>query len=256
MSRSSRRRDGDPSDRLPQSGPDSGGMSAGEEPLGETFEHEGDLESDNCHWLNRDEAGDAGEPVGETDYSWLEGRGSGEAEPLPALAHSLEPKETLSQEAGVEFGDWAPASDPDLAQYSIRPSPVRRPEAEQEQEVESSPSKKSIDLGQALSILPCAGDGDGFAGRQLVLQGIRVDDGGVPILEDEVQVDGALDILVQELRQELPALVQDAFVAAVKQVALDLKHNFEQRLAQLLDERLDELVTAAMNKADPDSRVD
>jgi hypothetical protein len=77
---------------------------------------------------------------------------------------------------------------------------------------------------------------------------IRLDETGVPILDDVVEMDPALEALTAELRRQLPTLAREAFTEAIKQVALTLKHDFEHRLSRMLDDRLDELVTAALHK--------
>lgn len=81
-------------------------------------------------------------------------------------------------------------------------------------------------------------------------EAVRVDETGLPILDQEVTLDPALEALAAQLRQELQLLAQEAFTATVKQVALDLKHSFEQRLEQALEERMEEILLQVLNKQD------
>ena len=85
---------------------------------------------------------------------------------------------------------------------------------------------------------------------------LRFDPGGIPIL-DEVVEDRFFEELAADLKRQLlidlepmlQELVQAAFGASVRRVALELKHSFEQELSQALEQRLHALVEESVERA-------
>ena len=83
---------------------------------------------------------------------------------------------------------------------------------------------------------------------------------GLPIL-DEVVDESSLDELatiikaqlLAELEPRLQALARQALTESVKDIALQLKHAFEQQLDKALQERLQELVEQSVDKACKDA---
>jgi hypothetical protein len=95
-----------------------------------------------------------------------------------------------------------------------------------------------------------------FASQQESTAELRLDEEGLPILEDVVddppRGDLALRIkaeLLEELEPHLQTVVRTVFTDSVKVVALDLKRAFETQLDEALHERIEELVDQAIAKA-------
>jgi hypothetical protein len=85
---------------------------------------------------------------------------------------------------------------------------------------------------------------------------LRLDDDGIPILDEVVEEEPAGSAeaqlkarLLEELEPQIQALAHAAFIHTVKTVALEMKQSFEQELDERLREQLEELVERAIAEA-------